>query len=55
MEKLTLNVQTYDEAHNFIVEEYGIFSSKQLDKFYSLGRTDEAVQYAIDLGFNIED
>lgn len=51
---LTLNVQTYDEALDYLIAEYGLFSDI-VDQFYKLGRTDKAVYFARGLGFDIED
>lgn len=51
---LSFSTETYDEAHNFLIDEFG-FHSKEVNGFYELGRNDEAVSYAIELGFDIED
>lgn len=51
---LTLNVQTYDEALEYLIDEYGFFSDI-VERFYELGRNDEAVHFARKYGFDIED
>lgn len=38
----------------YLIAEYGLYSHA-VDTFFKLGRTDEAVQYAITHGFDIED
>jgi hypothetical protein len=52
--ELTLSTECYDEAHSFLIDKFG-FHSDEVKEFYEIGRNDKAVEYAILLGYDIED
>ncbi len=51
---LTLSTECFDEAMNYLIAEYGLFSIP-VNTFFQLDRTDKAIQYACSLGFDIQD
>jgi hypothetical protein len=53
-DELTLSVECYDEAMSYLISEYGLFSDI-VDQFYKKGRTDEAIHFAVELGYSDEE
>lgn len=54
MKTLTFSIETLDFAMDYLIAEYGLYSHA-VDQFFKLGKSDEAIQYAVSHGFDIED
>lgn len=52
--ELTYSVESFDESMMWIIDKFG-FESPEIHHFYKLGRNDDAVNYALKLGWDIED
>lgn len=51
---LTVSTECFDFAMEYLIAEYGLYSHA-VDQFFKLGKSDEAIQYACTLGYDIED
>lgn len=50
----TYSTESHDESLNYLIETFG-FDSAEVNKFYKYGKTNNAVDYAMSLGWKDED
>jgi len=46
----TISQSEFEQALNYLISEYGLFSDP-VNLFFQLGKTDEAITYACNHGF----
>jgi hypothetical protein len=53
MKTLIYSTNSFDEAMEYLIAEYGLYSDP-VDQFFKLCKTDKAIEYARKHGYNVE-